>query len=155
TQPQPVRFPFTLQQLVYGLFVLTGLCAAIPIAILIRTKGNFQAALGPVFLWGCGLTLASLAAALSATGLVNWQKPREEGGLTEDEKVRFLLLALGGVIGLMTAINGAVMPFTIFRDELKGGLEKWRASPAGLVWSGLALFGGLGLMFASLQLGRG
>jgi hypothetical protein len=143
--------PFDAKQLTIGLFVLAGLFAAIPLGIFINAKGSWQAAFGPVFLWGCVLTAEALAAAVVNVSYT----PEVEGRATSAEKARLVLLFLGGSVGLATAVLGAALPFTTFSEQLKGGLESWRANPKGLIWSSLALLGGLGLMFVSLQLGRG
>src|SRR5436190_1899240 len=102
-QPQPspgpiAGLPFDTKQLVYGLFVLAGLFAAIPLGILIQAKGNFQAAFGPVFLWGCVLAVEAVAAALVNLSYT----PGGEGRMTDAEKARMLLLFLGGSVGLAT-----------------------------------------------------
>jgi hypothetical protein len=150
--PAPARLPglpFTEQQLLYGLFVLAGLFAAIPLGLLIYAKGNFRAAFGPTFVWGLALAVTALVAALTQATYA------PSGGVTPTDKSRVLLLVLGGCVGLVTTLLGAVLPFTTFSEQLKGGLESWRANPRALVLPSLALFGGLGLMFVSLQLGRG
>ncbi len=156
SQPQPptglgpAPLPIEPLHLTYGLFVLTGLFAAIPIAVLIQFKGNVQAAINSVFAWGVVLALAALSAALVNLSL-------HDERLTEGDKGRLVLLSLGGACGFATTVLGAYLPFSdFFREQLAGGLEGWRTAPRkALLLPALAFLGGLGLMFASLQLGRG
>src|SRR5262249_37679689 len=79
----------------------------------------------------------------------------DEDEAAQAAKLRLELMVLGGLVGLATALLGFVLPFTVYREQLGAGLDSWRKNPAALIWSGLATFGGLALMFASLQLGRG
>lgn len=130
-----------------GLFVLAGLLAAMPIYLLIR-QGS-AAVTHPVWLWGAATSLSALAVAvvhLSGAGL------SEE---VRAGRLRLELMLLGGLLGLATALLGFVLPFTVYSDKLAAGLESWRANWQAVLWPGVAVLGGLVLMFVSLQLGRG
>ncbi|MFO0845356.1 MAG: Gldg family protein [Gemmataceae bacterium] len=70
-------------------------------------------------------------------------------------RLRLELMTLGGVLGLATALLGFILPFTTYREQLAAGLDSWRANPQALIYPGLAVVGGLGLMFLSVQLVRG
>jgi hypothetical protein len=131
-----------------ALLVLGAVFAIVPIYLAIRA-GGVQAALGPVFVWGVVIALVSLIAGLIGFGSMT------QGRATEADKIRVLLLSAGGLLGLVTALLGFVLPFTDYKEDLSGGLTSWRAHPGALIWPGLALVGGFGLMFASIQLGRG
>ncbi len=136
------------RQINIALLVLAVAFAIVPIYLSIRAHG-VQAALGPVFVWGVVMALVSLLAGLVGFGSMT------QGRVTEAEKIRVLLLCTGGLLGLTTALLGFVLPFTDYKEDLSGGLTSWRAHPGALIWPGLALIGGFGLMFASIQLGRG
>jgi hypothetical protein len=135
------------QQINIALLVLAAGFAGVPGGIAIYHKS--QAALGPVFVWG--LTCALVCLSLAVIGFAY----TPDGRLSAAERTRLLLLGAGGLLGLATALLGFVLPFTVYQERLAAGLQSWREHPEALVWPGLALLGGLALMFASLQLGRG
>lgn len=76
------------RELAYTFFGLAALFTVVPIALLVRN--GWPGALGPLFMWGVLAALTSLGAALVA---LLW-KP--EASVSETEKVRLLLLCLGG-----------------------------------------------------------
>jgi hypothetical protein len=121
--------------------------AIYPIWMLIRHSLNV--AIGPVFIWSAMLSLISLILGALVANL------RPTGKMTESEQLRLLLLAFGALLGLMTALLGFALPILVYSETWAKGLESWREKPAALVWPGLALIGGLAVMFLSLQLGRG
>ncbi len=130
----------------YGLLVLAGLLAIIPIAV--SFKYGWSGAL--VSIWGGLLSACCVLAGTVMLGL------RPEGQLTMTERVRVIFLTLGGAMGFFTALLGLCLPFTAsYRTVMSGGLAEWRKEPWVLVTDLAALFGGLILMFLSLQLARG
>jgi hypothetical protein len=133
------------QQITYALVVVAGLLIIYPLIMLTR-DGVTGATSRPRFYWLVALFLIAVA------GSVFNATFRE---LSEVDKVRVLLMALGGLVGFATFAFGLALPWTTFKEVFSGGVSKWRAEPRALVWTGLAVFGGLILMFASLQLARG
>jgi hypothetical protein len=133
------------QQITYALIVAAALLIIYPLVMLTR-EGVTGATARPRFYWLVALFLIAVAGSVfNAT----FQQ------LSELEKVRALLIALGGLVGFATFAFGLALPWTTFKDTFAGGVSKWREEPRALVWTGLAVFGGLVLMFASLQLARG
>jgi hypothetical protein len=133
-------------QVGYGLFGAALLLGALVVFLLIRYR---LGAMLPVFLWALASFLTVLIVALS-----HWAA-RSGDPLTVAEGLRFRLLLVGGLMGLFATALGLVLPFTDYADVFGGGIKQWRQHPAALVWTGLALFGGLILLFVSLQLARG
>ncbi|MFO0877327.1 MAG: Gldg family protein [Gemmataceae bacterium] len=130
-----------------GIFVVGALFLAGPVVGLARSG------------LGSGIRLTWIYAAIM--GLISFlvgtfdlvgDEETEEGQVS---RLRLELMALGGLLGLGTAILGFTLPFTTYREQLAAGLESWRANPGALIWPGLAIVGGLGLMFFSLLLVRG
>ncbi|HBI42269.1 MAG TPA: hypothetical protein DDY78_05345 [Planctomycetales bacterium] len=138
----------------YVLIGLAVLWAVLPIYLLVKEawlpKGSWANALGPVFFWavaGSLITGVIGAAAVLAT-------PGRKLG--EVEIIRLLLLVLGGAVGIITALLGLALPFThAYAPIFLGGVEEWRKQPVRLYIVAMALVGGLGLTFLSLQLSRG
>jgi hypothetical protein len=138
----------------YVLIGLAVLWAILPIYMLVKEawlpKGSWANALGPVFFWavaGSLITGIIGAAAVLAT-------PGRKLG--EVEIIRLLLLILGGAVGIITALLGLALPFThAYALIFLGGVEEWRKQPLRLYIVAMALVGGLGLTFLSLQLSRG
>jgi hypothetical protein len=131
-----------------GVFIAIGVGFSIyPIWMLIKHPMNV--AIGPVFIWSALLALISLALGAATAGM------GDRGKLTEGEKLRLMLLGYGSLVGLATALLGFALPIFVYSETWAKGLESWREKPGALLWPGLALIGGLALMFASLQLGRG
>jgi hypothetical protein len=99
-------------------------------------------------LWGSVLSFVTLAAGLFCLGAPG----RKE--LSDTEKVRLLLLIVGGVVGFATALYGMALPFTLYRSVFAGGLPEWSKNYV-VVWGcGAAVFGGLALMFVTMLLAR-
>ena len=138
----------------FVLIALGVLWAILPIYLAVKEayvpKGSWTHALGPVFFWAvwCSLTtiIIGVGAVLAAPG-------RKLGQV---ETLRLLFLILGGIIGILTAVLGLSLPFTAaYAPIFTGGVEAWRKQPLRLYIVALALVGGLGLTFLSLQLSRG
>src|SRR5262249_6642243 len=80
---------------------------------------------------------------------------REPGRLPEADVTRLVVLAAGGLIGLIT--TGALgIGLTIkWWGTIASGWEAWQGSDGSRIWwTLLALVGGLAIMFLSLQLAR-
>jgi hypothetical protein len=127
------------------LFVLCALLALIPLWMGIKYKWEYLS----VCLWGGILALLALAAGL-------WNLFQEEpapGGMGARDQTRLMVLTVGGMAGLATALLGAVLAYQWW-DFFSGGLEAWRKE-WWRVWLCLvAIIGGLAVMFASFQLAR-
>jgi hypothetical protein len=135
------------ERVTLGLFGLAFLFALIPLFRVIRHSSSLE--WGPVFIWGILLTLTALV-----LGAINVTVPAS-GGLEPAERVRLMVLLLGGCVGLLTSLLGLALPLTEYADVFRGGMKEWRKNPWPLTWTTLALFGGLALMFVSLLLARG
>ena len=117
--------------------------AAIPVAAYIQTRSIQNA----WFFWGfflsgwtlfCGtLHLANLAT------------------LKSSDAVRFLLVALGGGIGIATTILGMALPFLSYSEVFGGGLVEWRKHPRELLVTLSLLLGGILVAFMSLIAAKG
>src|SRR5436190_5766280 len=135
------------QPITRGLLAAAALLALVPLILLIRQKSD--AVQDAVFWWGLFVSLVMLGGALFNMSY------EPEGTLTEVEKQRVLVLSLGGLVGLGTTVLGFLLPWVEFREVFAGGVTSWRQHPLPLVWTLAALFGGLALIFVSLQLARG
>lgn len=113
--------------------------------VLVRLLQVGRVGFNIVWAWAIVMGLAALAA-----GVFDLVKGQDEA-----TKVRLELMVLGGVLGLATALLGVGLWVFTYRDTISGGLEKWRENWGALAWPGLALLGGLTLMFLSVQLVRG
>jgi hypothetical protein len=132
------------QQFTYALVVVAALLLVYPLVLLAR-EGVTGATGNPRFYWLVALfVIAAAGAAFNAA----YQ------GLSEVEKLRALLMGLGGAAGFATVVFGLALPWTTYREVFGGGVSEWRANPWPLTWTALAVLGGLALMFASLQLAR-
>jgi gliding motility-associatede transport system auxiliary component len=102
----------------------------------------------PVRVWQLGLALI--------TGIMGlWVRlggPLLPG--RPQDALRLNAMILGGLVGFATVLLGLAMPLMMYRDIFAGGLESWRQHPWRVLACAAALFGGLTLMFLSLQLGR-
>jgi hypothetical protein len=125
-----------------ALFLLAALFFAYPAIMLLRHGMTFRMP----YLYAVAMGLASLVVAVLDAVVKD-----------EDEalQVRLELMLLGGLLGLFTALFGLGLWFFTYREEIAGGLEKWRENWGALAWPALALLGGLALMFLSVQLVRG
>jgi vacuolar-type H+-ATPase subunit I/STV1 len=70
------------------------------------------------------------------------------------EQLRILILSVGGLIGLATVVLGLVLPFTRYTSTILAGMKAWYEQRWGLTGCAVAVFGGLVLIFVSLQLAR-
>jgi hypothetical protein len=134
-------------QLRLALFIFAGLLAILPIWMLVSYQAS--ALSRPVFIWSVVCFLITLVMALF--DLSN----TEEDEATEIAKFRLELMMLGGLLGLATALLGLILPFTVYREQLGSSLDSWRKNWDAVLYPSLATFGGLALMFVSLQLSRG
>src|SRR5262249_36780014 len=124
------------------LFVLAGLFLIIPIYMGVQFKGEYL----NVCLWGTILVLI-------CAGAGAWQLLREpRKDLSDADAGRFLVLALGGMAGLTTTLLGFSLAIQWWADVFAGGLEAWRSHAGSIMIVLLAFFGGLLVMFVSLQL---
>src|SRR5689334_12644746 len=99
------------QQLTYALVVIAGLLLIYPLVLLAR-DGVSGATAHPRFYW---LVALFLVAAAGAVFNATYQ------ALTEREKVRALLMALGGLAGFATFVFGLALPWTTYREVFGGG----------------------------------
>jgi hypothetical protein len=107
------------------------------------------APLSLTFWWLCILAVGAFA-----TALVNVFY--ESGGrMSPGERMRFVLVFLGGILGICTAVYGLALPFFEYSDVFGGGFAEWRKNPGPLFWTALPLLGGLALTFVSLMLTAG
>src|SRR6185437_8759435 len=138
------------EKIAYALIALGVALAAIPI-VNVALYG-WQSIL--FFVWGTALSLS----ALLAGGIYLTSAPaptlREEA-----DRLRITLLIVLGLLGLLTALLGLALPFasppfsmTDYRDIFAGGIRKWRErdNARALTWCGIALMGGLAIMFVGL-----
>jgi hypothetical protein len=87
-------------------------------------------------------------------GVGFWQYHRISGDkLSEEEATRLLILSLGGLTGFCVTVLSLCLGFHWW-DIFSGGVESWRKEGWRVTWTILALVGGLGLMFVSLQMAR-
>ena len=132
------------QTMAIVLLVVGAAFAVIPIVFAVRYGMSGLITI----LWGSVLAFVTLAAGLYCLA------PSGQKELSDTEKVRLLLLILGGVIGFATALFGMALPFTMYRAVFAGGLPEWSKN-YWMVWGcGAAVFGGLALMFITMLLAR-
>src|SRR5947209_5091657 len=103
----------------------------------------------PVMLWGGLLALIFMGAGV-------WYLLSEEiGTFNAADATRLMVLTIGGLSGLVTVLLiGLTLPYFEWWNIFVGGVESWRKEWWRVGITMLALFGGLALMFASLQLAR-
>jgi hypothetical protein len=101
------------------------------------------------FWWLCVLAVGAFA-----TALVNVFYD-SSGRMSAGERLRFVLVLLGGILGISTAVYGLALPFVEYSDVFGGGFAEWRKNPGPLFWTALPLLGGLALTFVSLMLTAG
>jgi hypothetical protein len=128
-----------------ALLALAALAALVPVILAVREG---QAAFGPTFFWGASLAAIFFGGALASMSY-------RPDNVSPGERVRVLLMAVLGCVGLATALTGFIMPFTTEWASVLGGLESWRKEPQSLLSVAAALFGGLTLMFLALLIVRG
>src|SRR5207249_7648400 len=100
-------------------------------------------------LWGGLLALIFMGAGV-------WYLLSEEIGMfNAADATRLMVLTIGGLSGLVTVLLiGLTLPYFEWWNVFVGGVESWRKEWWRVGITMLALFGGLALMFASLQLAR-
>src|SRR5436190_12015694 len=103
----------------------------------------------PVMLWGGLLALIFMGAGV-------WYLLSEEiGTLNAIDATRLMVLTIGGLSGLVTVLFiGLALPYFEWWSVFVGTVETWRKEWYSIGITMLALFGGLALMFGSLQLAR-
>jgi ABC-type uncharacterized transport system len=103
----------------------------------------------PIMIWGGALALIFMGAAV-------WYLLSEETSpLSALDATRLMVLTIGGLSGLVTVLLiGLALPYFEWWNIFIGGVESWRKEWWRIGVTMLALFGGLALMFASLQLAR-
>jgi hypothetical protein len=103
----------------------------------------------PVMIWGGALALIFMGAAV-------WYLLAEETSpLSAIDATRLMVLTVGGLSGLVTVLFiGLALPYFEWWSVFIGSVETWRKEWWKIGVTMLALFGGLALMFASLQLAR-
>jgi hypothetical protein len=76
--------------------------------------------------------------------------------MTEAEQIRLLFMAVGAIAGFLTTVLGFVLPIVhkSYSEVLRKGVAEWRANPWILAKVAVPVFGGLLLMFLSMQLAR-
>src|SRR5437588_3925758 len=129
------------QETVWVLYAIGVLFALLPIILGIRYHTDH--------LWLC---IWGALMALSAWGIAVWQTARGPG-VGDVDNSRMLLIVFGGLFGLYTTWLGFMLGWDwwdTFESMVKGEPEQtWR-----IVIVVLAIVGGLGILFASLQMGR-
>src|SRR6266851_2692311 len=103
----------------------------------------------PIMIWGGALALIFMGAAI-------WYLLSEETSpLSAIDATRLMVLTVGGLCGLVTVLFvGLALPYFEWWSVFIGSTETWRKEWGKIGVTMLALFGGLALMFASLQLAR-
>jgi hypothetical protein len=132
----------------YGLIGLAAAFLVIPLVAFLR-----YGVAGTLLGWW-GIMLALVSGAVAGYLLA----PPAPGGppTALGDRLRLAALFLGGGLGFFTALFGLLMPFYMpgYEDVFSKGIKEWREHPTVLLWTGLALFGGLVLMFLGLTLAR-
>lgn len=128
----------------YGLFALAAAAAACAGWVIYKYRSDFA----PVSAWAVVVSLIALGGGLAQLLRVVKSEAKPE------DTTRLIVLTVGGLTGFVTALLGLVLPLTEWRHVFTGGLEVWRKEWWILIRCFAALFGGLALMFASLQLAR-
>jgi hypothetical protein len=125
----------------YILYAVAVLFAALAIASYARFQGEWA----PVTLWFAGI------ASVAAMGGI-WQQIREPDPNTELDMARMFVLAIGGAVGLLTTVFLGVGLAFKWQNTISGGWKVWQGENGWQLWVIVAaLFGGLAIMFMSLQ----
>ena len=128
----------------YTLYAVAIVFAALAIAAFARFQGEWA----PVSLWFAGIAVAALIGGL-------WQQFRQPVPSTEHDMARIFILAVGGVLGLLTTLFLGVGLAAKWQNTLSGGWKVWQGEHGWQLWVIVAaLFGGLAIMFVSLQVVR-
>jgi hypothetical protein len=97
------------------------------------------------------LTVLALVALAVAQVNLFYNPPKVSPG----EKLRLVLVLLGGLLGICTAAYGFLLPFTEYSSVFGGGFAEWRKNPNAIFRTVLPFFGGLMVAFVSLLLTSG
>jgi len=100
-----------------------------------------------VCIWSGGLTILAIGAGVT----LRYFQPPES--LSEGDAARLLVLTVGGLAGLLTIVLAIGLTYKWW-EYFRGGLETWRKEWQWVSLCVLALFGGMALMFVSVQLAR-
>jgi hypothetical protein len=136
-------------QIRIGLFLLAACFAGYPAYAFIRLRGEAPLAAW----WLTVLALVTLAVAL--LNLTYTPGAQTGGRMSEGERLRFIAVLLGGLLGVCTAAYGFLLPFTEYQSVFAGGFEEWRKNRGAIGLTLLPFFGGLILAFLSLMLTAG
>jgi hypothetical protein len=138
------------QPIGFALLALSALILVIPLLQWIMWwKGLWPVVWWPVLIWSILLVLVTLGTA------VWYLASFPEEGFSAADQLRVLILIVTGAVGLFTAMLGLALALTEpYSAVFARGLQAWRENPRALIVCGLALFGGLGLMFAGMQAAR-
>jgi hypothetical protein len=132
-----------------GLFLLAACFAAYPAYAFIRFRGD-----APLAAWW--LTVLALVTFAVAVLNVAYTPGALTGSrMSEGERLRFIAVLLGGLLGICTAAYGFLLPFTEYQSVFAGGFEEWRKNRGAIGLTLLPFFGGLILSFLSLMLTAG
>jgi hypothetical protein len=103
----------------------------------------------PVMIWGGALALIFMG------GGVWYLLSEDTSPLNSIDAARLMVLTIGGLSGLVTVLFiGLALPYFEWWSVFIGTIETWRKEWWKIGITMLALFGGLALMFGSLQLAR-
>jgi hypothetical protein len=96
-----------------------------------------------------------VAMGMVGLGTILYLLLREPTGSGSDATVgRTVVLVSGGLVGFFTFMLGLALLYVWWDSVFSGGLEKWRANVPSVLGTLAAVFGGLIIMFASLQVAR-
>jgi hypothetical protein len=127
------------KQVSYGFIALAVALALIPILMFAKYRWEYAS----VTFWGAALALIALG-----TGL--WLKLGQPEESANDDLIRIMVLLVGGLAGFFTWVLSLALGYQ-WKTTILGGLDAWQGPNWWQLWICLlALFGGLGLMFASL-----
>jgi hypothetical protein len=140
------------QQIAYTLFGVCGALALVGIFLLLSSR--FREYLGITNIRDVRAVLLVFLITLTLAGGLVAQLLRGAGELSEGETLRVVLLALGGLAGTLTTVAGFYLVWNVYSAHYRG-LEELRKAPEAVAWPGALIFGGLTLLFLSLQLARG
>ncbi|HLN29288.1 MAG TPA: Gldg family protein [Gemmataceae bacterium] len=134
------------KQTAYALMVAGLLFAVIPLWLGIKYRTEYL----PICFWGGSLALVAFGAGI-------WQlldaMPRD---LAPADAKRLLVLVIGGLSGVATAVFLGLGLTSKWWNDVAGGWETWQGRDGWHVWVCLlSTVAGLAIMFISLQLARG
>jgi hypothetical protein len=129
----------------YVFFVLAAAFAAIPITlgVMYRTEYLFVCILGGV-----------LSAIALVAGIFQMLREPHAADPGELDNTRLFILTVGGLLGFVGTLLAVALAVHHWTDYFAAGFETWRAHWGYLFVTLLCLFGGMAIMFASLQLAQ-